>query len=305
MTDDLPPHAYKYNHASGASHDDCVCAGYRWAADGPMTSELTESSVLRMRPGGTVERLLRVAGIITGVWRSDAGVTYASMLDGRILWRAQGDAGAPWAIHESGGALSFVWGLREDLVFTGGRRRGRPFMLRGDGATWSEVPCDGHAVAVHGVHEDLLVAVGYEGYIGRWTGSSFRALGSPVQAPLASVHVVDGHEMYACGPRGHVLEGSAHGWVARLRRSHPFAAIRKWNDRVWLAAADDGLMTLENDDVLAVRPDIRARSLEARRRLLIAAPDRVASTDDGEAFPGYALDGLVSALSGTRPPWEP
>lgn len=306
--DDLS-YQYKYNHARGPSHDDCVCAGYRWAADAPMVDDLTESSVLRIR-GGQVERMLRVAGIVTGVWRSPAGVVFASLIDGRLFWRPQDDVGAPWHEHDTGGSLSFVWGLREDLVFAGGLRAGRPVMFRADGrapthTAWTEVACDGHPTCVHGVHEDLLFAVGYDGFIGRWNGTAFRALGSPVQAPLASVHVVDAGEAHACGPRGHVLEGSAHGWVERLVAPHPFSAVRKWGGKLWLAAADDGLMTLGDDDALEVaRDDIRARSLDAGERLLAAAPDRVTSTADGATFAGWAVDGLVNALAGTRPAWR-
>jgi hypothetical protein len=299
----MTPIGYKYNHAWGDRHDACLCVGYRWASDGPMVPELTESNVLRFGPNGQVQRLLRLHGTITSLWRSSAGLIVAATIDGRLLVARDGELPLRWTTFQAAGGLSCVWGLNEDLLFAAGRSGGKPCLLRWRGQDWSEVPCDGFPVSMHGIRPDCLYAVGYDGYIGRWTGSALERVGSPIQSPLSSVFVAGDDEIYACGPTGTLLDGTVYGWVERLASEHTLYAVAKHGGQVWIAAGDAGLFTLSGDALVPVRPDLRARSLKAGERLLITAPDVVIDTADGKAFTGYQLDGLVSVTDGVPPAW--
>lgn len=294
---------YTFGTASGPNIDDCHLLGYRGPAGEGFQPDRGESFVLH-RKGKTISLLLKKEGWYTDLWRSPTGHVFVTDANGFIQHRA-GDSGS-WATESVGGMMVGVWGLDDQHLFAWGLRGDRDFMMRWDGQAWSEMPSpQGGVVAVHGSRPDLLVAVGDAGLIARWDGSAWTSMSAPSDEPLRSVFVVGDDEMYACGNRGGLVQGTVHGWTPVLSHDAPLASVARWHDAVWVGATGDaGLCRLEGDTLVSVKPNLTAIHLEANPDTLLCFNIGVIGhTNDGVAFTGFRTKGFQEACSAHVPPW--
>lgn len=287
---------HEYAYGTGPARERCWCVGHRLQGDEGYDPDTTESVVLALR-GTENHGLLVVEGLVTGLARRADGFMAAPTLDGRIYSNPSGSAKfEDWVCRDTGAALSGAWAIGS-RVFVCGMRGGRPLMLTWNGADWAEVPTDGFPVAVGGVGDDdgLLYCVGRDGYIGRWDRGGFRAVSNPASRALSSVHVIGDDLIYACGPGGEILEGTVYGWSLRAEVDHMVHSIRRFRDRVWVASGVFGLHALDADELVPVKPNVFARTLDTTEdRLLITAPQMVVDTVDGAQFQATFVDGFAA-----------
>ncbi|MEC7525426.1 MAG: hypothetical protein VYE22_36420 [Myxococcota bacterium] len=72
-------------------------------------------------------------------------------------------------------------------------------------------------------------------------------------------------------------------------------SIRRFRDRVWVASGVFGLHALDGDELVPVKPNVFARTLDTTEdRLLITAPQMVVDTVDGAQFQATFVDGFAA-----------
>jgi hypothetical protein len=178
-------------------------------------------------------------------------------------------------------------------------------MWRWDGGSWRQMAApDGITVDVHGASRDLVYAVGEEGMIARLDGGTWQTIPSPTQTMLSSVFVASEQEMYACGTRGRLLEGTIHGWSELLIVDAALSSVAKWRDTVYVGSTALGLSRLDGNALVPVDPDIRPHQMDARGNLLLACDDRLAETADGKTFRSLPVGTFKAEVQPTRPMWR-
>jgi hypothetical protein len=237
-------------------------------------------------------------GWYTGLWRSAAGKVYVAFSVGQVLVNPDPRPRvAPWREDPVPGVLSGVWGLHDECVFVWGIRGGKNVVYRFDGSKWEELPSPpGEILAMHGIAPDLVYAVGRGDLLAHWNGKTWRKVVSPARGVLVDVFVASESEMYAVGSNKQLLQGSVHGWTEVLEGPGSLYAVAKWKGDVWVGAADHGLMKLDGAKLLPVKPNIKARRLDARDELLISSPDMIAGTKDGLTYTAVRAPFLAGAI---------
>jgi hypothetical protein len=290
-------------HASGSSLQACHFLMLRFDEKYGFKPDAGESWIFQ-REGKTTSGLRGQLGWYTGLWRSPAGRAYVSVSSGDILVnRDPRPRAAPWETQHVRGTLSGIWGLHDELIFTWGLRGNGPVAYLFDGATWKELPAPpGEVVGMHGTSEKLVYAVGRDGLVARWDGTSWSKVVTPARGVLSQVFVVNDDEMYAVGPNRQLLQGSTRGWTEILEGPGPLFGVVKWKDDVWVGAAEHGLMKLAGTTLVPVKPNIKAEKLEARGSLLISSPQMIAGTDDGATFNAVPAVPFLAKLIEKNPP---
>ncbi len=304
-----PEHiAYEFTHASGPSHVDCHALGVRYDTRIGLQRDASETYLLQIE-GTRAHVLWRVPGFILGLWRSPSGHVFVADPTRGVLMNLDPARGtSPWRVDALPGVTLGVWGLDDDFVLAWGLapRPGEFVMHRWDGARWSELPSPGHVLAVHGVERDRLYAVGNHGLIARWDGARWSRVPSPTRAVLSAVHVVSDDEMYAAGAGMTLLEGSTHGWATVLTTDEMLPCVAKRGEAVYVGAALSGLMRLDRDALVPVKPKLMPLGFDARPEtgLLIACPNVIAHTVDGVEFNGTWVDTFAALAADDPTPWE-
>jgi hypothetical protein len=100
--------------------------------------------------------------------------------------------------------------------------------------------------AIHGIHEDELYAVGYNGEIWVKAGTGWQQLDSPTNVILERVHVVHPDLVYAAGQGGVILTGRRTEWhvLEQDVTAEDFWAIEWFGERLYLASRS-GLFRLQ------------------------------------------------------------
>lgn len=298
------PLAYEFGHASGLGSRACTCVGHRWNDEWPFGMDNGESFIVDFEEEKVFVGV-QLPAHFTGLWRSTTGVVHAAHIAGQVGTRRP-DRWDHWDTVKLADAIYGVWGIDEEHVYAWGDSAGTPSMFRYDGSSWQQIaPTPGYVNAIHGIGEDLLMAVGSQGLIAHFDGNSWTKLSSPVRTALSSVFVVDRNEAYACSPCDQtVLEGSVNGWVTVLRHETPVQGVAKHDGHVYVGAGNDGLFVLENAALRKVTSDLQAVKFDARGALLVSARARVAETSDGQGFTWHELDGFRDAVFDRDPCWE-
>ncbi len=199
-----------------------------------------------------------------------------------------------------------VWGLNDEHVYAWGMRGKTDFMVRWDGKRWADMTSpQGGIVSIHGTRPDLLFAVGDGGLISRWDGTRWTDMAAPSDEPLRSVFVADDDEIWACGNRGGLLQGTQHGWTQVLTHSAPLASVAVFADSLWVGASGEaGLCKLDQTKLESIKPNLPSAKLESRGGpLLLSNTATVADTRDGVSFKGYGVSGVKGALESRIPAW--
>lgn len=176
-------------------------------------------------------------------------------------------------------------------------------MYRCDGRDWSEMESPGYVVSMHGISPDLIYAVGRGGLVARWDGRRWNKCVTHSTAMLSAVFVASPDEIYAVGAGGAMLEGSSSGWKQLLTGPGPMFGVAKFKGDVWVGAADHGLMKLVKKKLKAVKPNIKAEILDARKDLLISSPTAIVGTPAGEAFRGTPVTAVEKVFADRKPGW--
>jgi hypothetical protein len=305
----MPSHSFRA--VSGPSLGDCHFLADRWNDAGGWSEDEAESWIGAVK-AGRLQMLKGQLGWLTCLWRSPSGLLFATegTSNHAALWVGKVAAGGVTAWHDVRTPFvpSGVWGLDDDFVLAWGSAGGTkttPHLWRWDGATWKPMTApDGTTVDIHGLRRDLIYAVGQEGLIARFDGSGWQTIPSPTQTMLSSVFVAGEREMYACGTRGRLLEGTIHGWSELLIADGPLSSVAKWRDTVFVGSADLGLFRLDGNTLVAVDPDVKPHQMDARGNLLLACDERLVETADGKTFSSLPVDAFKAEVRPARPLWR-
>ena len=184
---------------------------------------------------------------------------------------------------------AFAWGVNS--------------MLRWDGASWLPCPSPGDVYAMHGARRDLTFAVGRQGLVARWDGSSWRTMEPAPGGDLIAVHVVDDGEMYAIAKPGVILEGTSLGWRVKVDTGKKLRGIAKFAGRLLVAVETEGLFELVDGKLAPYKTSFKPHQIECRSGLVIAAAEHVVRSSDGEKFRGVALKVLRELVDRHPPHW--
>jgi hypothetical protein len=297
---------HKLSAASGPNLQACAFLGLRGDARYDLRPDTMESWVVIV-DGNSVTGALTVPGRMSGVWRSPTGTIFAGSLAGMVYEITGGEDGRPHDIkkHPLQSTCAGIWGLNDDLVFAWGEYDVHNRMYLRQGGTWREIPSPGFVNGMHGIRHDLIIAVGANGLVARWDAGRWLPYPTPEPAMLSSVWVASEDEMYATGPRGHMLRGSIHGWADYLLAPWPLYGVAKYGADVFVAAGrEGGLRKLDTGLLVAHRPKVRAERLDARQSLLVSTPTAILATNDGEEFNGLTVEGFEKMVASYRPLWE-
>jgi hypothetical protein len=305
----MPSHAFRA--ISGLSLDDCAFLADRWNNVGGWSRDAAESWIGEVK-GGRLRMLRGQLGWLTSFWRSPSGLLFASDATGAklALWvgkiTAQGVVN--WYETRTPFVPAGIWGLDDDFVLAWGGVGGAhqtQHLWRWEGASWRPMATpDGTVVRIHGASRDLVYAVGQLGMIARLDGGTWQTIPSPTQTMLSSVFVAGEQEIYACGTRGRVLEGTIYGWSELLIAEAALSSVVKWHSDVLVGSATLGLSRLDGNVLVPVDPDLRPHQMDARGNLLLACEDRLAETTDGKAFRSLPIDAFKAEVKPTRPLWR-
>lgn len=305
----MPSHSFRA--VSGPSLSDCTFLADRWNNVGGWSEDEAESWVGEAK-GGRLRMLKGQLGWLTFFWRSPTGLLFASegTSSHPALWVGRAGAGGAVTWHDTPTPFipAGVWGLDDDFVLAwggaGGARRTN-HLWRWDGGRWAPMAApDGVTVDIHGPSRDLIYAVGEAGLIARLDGGAWQTIPSPTQTMLSSVFVAGEREMYACGTRGRVLEGTIYGWSELLNVELALSSVAKWRDTVYVGSAALGLQRLAGNALVPVDPDIKSHQMDARGNLLLACDDRLVETSDGSAFQSLPVDAFRAEVKPVRPMWR-
>lgn len=297
----------RWGNTSGFSLGDCALLGYRYNARRGWSAEYGQAYVLELR-AGQVHIIGRHMGWPTGVWRSPSGKTYVAAFEALKVHPGGGAPIAAWRVEKVDAFLSGVWGLREDCLFVWGKSHdGREIVRHWNGRNWSESVVPNGVVAIHGVSEALIYAVGRSGFIARWDGHGWKQIPLELDATLTSLCVVSRDEMYATAnvvPKGILLEGSYDGWVQRSALpTTQIYSVAKLGSVVHLGSSV-GLLTLQGNNLVPAAPPLTdAIWLETRAGLLVTGKRSIAHTTDGDSFEQLSIDGFVEQTKNDPVTW--
>jgi hypothetical protein len=139
---------------------------------------------------------------------------------------------------------------------------------------------------MHGCAPDCIYAAA-QGAVYLWNGKTWRqVLGA--QQVFAGVWAATPDEIYAVGRSGLLFDGSANGFVERARWNGPLIGVAKWRDELWLGGEEAGLLKLapRSREIQVVKPNIKARHLDARDSLLMSMDSQAIASVDGKTFIG-------------------
>jgi hypothetical protein len=293
---------YIISHASAQDRSDFHFLALRFDQRYGFKPNEGESWILRAT-GGKLYSLYGGLTWFTGLWRSPSGRVYVSSADSAVVVNDDPRVGAtPFKEIKVKGTLAGIWGLDDRFVLAWGIHQGKGIMYRFDGKKWSSMESPGEIYGVHGLAPNLVYAVGLKGLIARWDGVRWKKLPSPTKAVLSDVHVAREDETYAVGD-GVVLKGSADGWtVAAKGTSHMFG-VAKWKGEVYVGAAQNGLLKLSGNKLIAVDPAIKAERIDARGELIVSSPDAVAVSADGKDFKRLRVIQVADLYKDRKPAW--
>ncbi len=289
---------------SGPSMHDAIALGYRFPRGGGFAPDRGESWIVRTQPDSLL-LCYGKAGWLTGLWRAPSGAVYVTDYYSELRHHPDPRAGADWNLEPVPAKLMGVWGLREDALFLWGIRQGDPvaFLRTPSGIRELPAPPD-RILAMHGVADDAVVAVGQGGMVARWDGHAWVRLATGTRSMLGCVHVASVDEIYAAGIDGDLLSGSIHGIAPLLKIDAPIRAVAKWKGEVWVGSDDPhGLSKLTGATLASVKPNLTAMSLDARGDLVVTTTGHIAGTSDGKAFAAHGIAAFLSALKNDRPMW--
>ncbi|AGC48159.1 hypothetical protein MYSTI_06886 [Myxococcus stipitatus DSM 14675] len=298
--------AHVFRKASGDSAWDCHFLADRW--DGKPWMEDHAESWVGQVVDGRVFTLLGQVGWLTSLWRSPSGAVYVSEGSARRggvhINRAEDPLRPAWEFHALPCVVAGIWGLDDRFVLAWGphsRKREEAF-FRWDGQQWLELPSPGDVVAVHGLAQDLVYAVGGEGLISRWDGTQWHQAPSFTEAVMTAVHVVSEDEMYACSDAG-VMEGSLYGWSEVAESPGMLMSIVKHQKQVWVAGGTYGLFNLHGNQLDEAEPRMKTMSLDARQRLVLATDTALADTEDGKQFRSIPIAEFIARTQDVPKLW--
>lgn len=295
---------HTWGTASGPGMQSCHMLGYRFPEGEGFQPTRGESYVLE-ESGGTMTAHLMKKGWYTDLWRSSTDRVHVTDADGFI--QTSNPNGGGWSTHKIAGMLSGIWGLDDEHVYAWGLRGKQDFMVRWNGSAWIEMPSPtGGIVAIHGARPDLLVAVGDGGLIARWDGTAWTSMLAPSDEPYRSVYVVSDDEIWACGNRGALHQGTVHGWTPVLVHDAPLSGVAKWRDTLWVGAhGDAGICKLDGTKLEPFKPKLKAVKFETHdEALLFFSIGVIGETRDGNSFGGYRTKGFEDTTAGTIPDWD-
>lgn len=250
--------------------------------------------------GETLTSHLKKAGWYTGVWRSGAGRVYVTDADGFVQHGSATSGPQTWEHHDLGGTLTGVWGVDDDNVFAWGLGpKGAPVLHRWDGAAWCPIaaPSQEHRVlAMHGVAPDRVLAVGQGGLAALWDGAGWTRADTGTRQGLSACYVTsDG--AWATSQAGLLLRWDGTAWRAALTCEQTLASVAVWRGEVWVATWGPlGLCKWVEGALVSIKPNLQVVQLAADDALLFVTMERVGSTEDGQRFLGFHVDGTATLL---------
>ncbi|MCC7541557.1 MAG: hypothetical protein IT379_35390 [Deltaproteobacteria bacterium] len=238
-------------------------------------------------------------GWYTALWRSPEDRVWVTESQGSVFEFARPDS--DYKKHELPSTLFGIYGLSEHEIYVWGERNYRPAMFRWDGRGWTDIPAPPFAMdCMHGLSTHDLWVSGADGGVARWDGSAWRPLATRTQERIVSIFVAGPDELYGCGNRGSIFEGSQSGWT-RIggipdTETGDVQAVAKWNGDLWIACSRLGLWKRigKTDQFDRYKPRVDAVSIDVRDGIVVACKHLVASSADGVGFMATAMEHLLN-----------
>jgi hypothetical protein len=299
-----------YHSASGLSLFDCSWLGQRFDKARGFSPYLSESWVMRFGPDETPDGMHQqhvdygIQGWFTMLWRAPSGNTYVADANNRVIVARDAEQKV-WDFYPLPFIVSGIWGLDDNAVFAWGVDGTAPRLFRWDGAAWTEMPSPGDIMRMHGLALDRIYAVGNDGLLARWDGTTWHRATVPTKGVLTGIRVVGAEECWASGQDGSLYTETATGWREHARAALPLHDVASFAGDVWVAGGSLGLMRVVpgTQELEVVKPNIEALSLDARGCLLATASNLIAGTTDGKVFRAAGIGKLAEMTASRKPRW--
>lgn len=275
----------RFDHFSGFSGDRGAFAGYRYESEAGFRAGEVESYVFSFAGDEVASRTWNHAPL-SGLYYTDSDRIYVASSDGTVDQHKDIEKGAIRS-DKLGLAMPALFALDDQHVYAYGGAPGKGRVFFFDGKKWSELPPPpAWLIHMHGCAPDCIYAAA-QGAVYLWNGKTWRQVLGAEQV-FASVWVVSPDEVYAAGRSGLLFDGSADGFVERARWEGPLVGVAKWKGDLWLGGEDAGLLKLSAKarKIKVVKPNIKARYLDARESLLMVDEEDAVVSEDGKAFLG-------------------
>jgi hypothetical protein len=295
---------YRYVSISGRDRMSAGALGYRYRDEADFRSAKLESWLLYFKPAEPDSTATYLAGkwdtYVSGIWVSDSGRLYAALAQGALGIYDGVQSFNQVSMEKVSSALTGIWGLDDKHVFAyGGSPVHGGFVYFWNGKAWKELPRPpAWLVSMHGCAPDCVYGLGAASAY-RWNGKTWSETALRAALSLSAIWVERPDELYATDEGGVLFEGSADGWIRRAEWEGPLSGVAKFKAQVWVGGNDQGLLRLDakSNKIESFKPNIAARTFEAREQLLIPLAERISFSDDGQRFRSFGLDGLKDLAS--------
>lgn len=281
--------------ASGHSYDACFYLGRQHNLAHEQTANKTESWIMghHRTPKGriTASVYYQSNGLLTGLWQAGNGAVFATRASmPAILFHPDpsNDSRRPFQeIKISECMPQGIWGLHEQFVMAWGIDSNNiSYLYLYKGTKWEAIAAPGFPIkSVHGIAENLILAVGQNGGIARWNGSRWKQYSQSGNEAYNGVFVVSINEIFVVGNNGSVLAGNPRTFK-QLKRQNlqgaPLQAIAKWDNYIWIAAGESGLFTLQpkSNELELYNEEYRASGFDTRFDFIVACEDKIVGMNE-------------------------
>ena len=220
---------------------------------------------------------------LADLWRSPHGNLYAAGEAGRVHSYRNGR----WHVTKTPASsmLTCIWGPDDSQIYA----TTKGAILRFDGEQWTFATTnhDYYIDRLRGTSGQDIYAVGRRGLMLHFDGRSWRVIDVPTNLDLSAVCPVARDLAYVVGPEGIVMIGSGNYWKLLDFDDIDFVDVAEYQGVIYLAAAEKGILRLENDELIPCLTDIQATRLTAAGGFLCAAGDLSVHRFDGNNWESY------------------
>lgn len=168
--------------------------------------------------------------------------------------------------------VTALWGIDDSNVIAGTFKGG---LYAWNGVEWRQVYTGTKSAInhIHGSGPRDIYAVGENGTVLHFDGDQWRQLPYPGDAGstdgLTGVRAISEHEVFICGRAGRVLHGNRNGLEVLNAFATPFYGVSYFQDRLILAAGDNGAWELSGNQAQPLKGNFSAVGVFEADSLLI------------------------------------
>jgi hypothetical protein len=194
--------------------------------------------------------------------------------------------GTGWTVWQiSSQALTCIWGLADDNVYTAGDEG---IVHRWDGNAWAAIssPLGDVIFSIRGTSSDNLYACGANGLFWHFSSGTWTPIDLPTNQRLLGLLTRDASDVLVCGAGGTLFRGAGSIWNDRSQPGHNFHALVEFRKEIYLAGGGEGIFRFDGISVTNVKDTITSYRLAPNDNYIASAGDTVAARFDGTAWFG-------------------